>query len=84
MGNCPKTAGYCTGPAGTAGSARRSFLNDGHTRRVVADCARWLAEETPLLGIGVKTVGTDGGLAGTFEDQRYPCYWYFHARTSTV
>jgi kynurenine formamidase len=55
----------------------QAFLNDGHTPGVAADCAQWLAEETPLLGIGVETVGTDAGLAGTFEDQRYPCHWYF-------
>jgi len=56
----------------------KEFLNDGHTPGVAPDCARWLAEETPLLGIGVETVGTDAGLAGTFEDQQYPCHWHFH------
>jgi kynurenine formamidase len=57
----------------------QEFLNDGHTPGVAADCARWLAEETRLVGIGVETVGTDAGLAATFEDQRYPCHWYFHS-----
>src|ERR671920_1144278 len=36
-----------------------------HTPGVDAECARWLAQETPLVGIGVETVGTDaGGAAG--------------------
>jgi kynurenine formamidase len=54
-----------------------AFLNAGHTPGVAPDCARWLAEETPLLGIGVETVGTDAGLAATFDDQPFPCHWYF-------
>jgi kynurenine formamidase len=53
------------------------FLNDGHTPGVAPECARFLAEETPLVGIGVETVGTDAGAAGQFEPQ-YPCHWYFH------
>lgn len=55
----------------------QKFLNDGHSPGVAPDCARWLAEQTPLIGIGVETVGTDAGLAGTFEDQPYPSHWYF-------
>jgi kynurenine formamidase len=57
--------------------ADHEFLNDGHTPGVATDCARWLAEETPVLGIGVETVGTDAGLAAMFEDQPFPCHWYF-------
>ena len=53
------------------------FLNDGHTPGVHPDCARWLAEETPLVGIGVETVGTDAGSAGDLEPA-YPCHWFFH------
>ncbi|HEX6074163.1 MAG TPA: cyclase family protein [Micromonosporaceae bacterium] len=53
------------------------FLNDKHTPGVAPECARWLAEETPLVGIGVETVGTDAGLAGDF-DPAYPCHWYLH------
>ena len=52
------------------------FLNDGHTPGVAPETARWLAEETPILGIGVETVGTDAGLAATF-DPPFPCHWYF-------
>jgi kynurenine formamidase len=58
------------------GDEPAEFLNAGHTPGVRPDCARWLAEETPLLGIGVETVGTDAGQAATF-DQPYPCHWYF-------
>jgi kynurenine formamidase len=55
-----------------------SFLNGGHTPGVAPDCARWLAEHTPILGIGVETVGTDSGQAASFPDQPFPCHWYFH------
>ena len=55
-----------------------SFLNRGHTPGVAPDCARWLAEHTPILGIGVETVGTDAGQAASFADQPFPCHWYFH------
>ena len=55
----------------------KAFLNDRHTPGVSLACARWLAEETPLIGFGVETVGTDAGLAGEFE-QPYPCHWFLH------
>src|SRR3954452_23599083 len=46
-----------------------AFLNasaDGmpHTPGVDAECARWLAQETAIVGIGVETVGTDAGGGG--------------------
>lgn len=53
------------------------FLNDGHSPGVAPDCARWLAQETSIVGIGVETVGTDAGQAASFEDQPFPCHWYF-------
>jgi kynurenine formamidase len=64
----------------TGWDARRgeAFLNSGHTPGVAPDCARWIAEETPVAGIGVETVGTDAGLAGEFADRPYPCHWYLH------
>jgi len=31
------------------------------------ECARWLAEEAPVVGVGVETVGTDAGAAGGFD-----------------
>jgi kynurenine formamidase len=54
-----------------------AFLNTdkegSHTPGFSAECARWLAEETDLLGVGVETVGTDAGLAGSF-DPPFPCH----------
>jgi kynurenine formamidase len=48
-----------------------AFLNvdeDGpHTPGLHADTSRLLAEDRDVLGIGVETVGTDAGQAGTFE-----------------
>lgn len=38
-----------------------------------ADCARWVAQESPLQGIGVETVGTDAGAAHSF-DPAFPCH----------
>lgn len=56
-----------------------SFLNVGedgpHTPGVSAECARWLAEESPIVGIGVETVGTDAGQAFLF-DPAFPCHSY--------
>jgi kynurenine formamidase len=50
---------------------QEAFLNvsDGasHTPGIGAECARWLAEESPFVGVGVETVGTDAGGAGAFE-----------------
>jgi len=31
------------------------------------ECARWLADEAPVVGVGVETVGTDAGAAGGFD-----------------
>ncbi|WP_182877410.1 cyclase family protein [Microbispora sp. H10670] len=46
-----------------------------HTPGMSADCARFLAEETPIAGIGVETVGTDAGAAYSF-DPAFPCHSY--------
>ena len=44
-----------------------AFLNANetgpHTPGISVECARWLAEETPIIGVGVETVGTDAGAA---------------------
>ena len=37
------------------------------------ECARWLAEEAPIIGVGVETVGTDAGAAHSF-DPPFPCH----------
>ncbi|WP_410596453.1 cyclase family protein [Amycolatopsis sp. lyj-23] len=54
-----------------------AFLNadetGSHTPGVSPDCARWLAEETPITGLGVETVGTDAGQAPGLEPM-FPCH----------
>jgi kynurenine formamidase len=50
-----------------------SFLNSGHSPGFSPECARWLASETPLTGVGVETVGTDAGAAHSF-DPPFPCH----------
>jgi kynurenine formamidase len=53
------------------------FLNANetgpHTPGVSVGCAKWLAEESPVIGIGVETVGTDAGAAHSFEPP-FPCH----------
>jgi kynurenine formamidase len=39
------------------------------------ECARWIAEETPLVGVGVETVGIDAGAAADF-DPPFPAHYY--------
>lgn len=41
-----------------------------------AECARWVAEESALQGIGVETIGTDAGAAHSF-DPPFPCHSFF-------
>jgi kynurenine formamidase len=51
-------------------SDQEAFLNvsDGqsHTPGPDVECARWLAD-SPIVGFGVETVGTDAGSAGGFD-----------------
>ncbi|MFI7446778.1 cyclase family protein [Nonomuraea sp. NPDC049714] len=49
------------------------FLNGSHTPGISVECAKWLAEEAPILGVGVETVGTDAGAAHSFEPP-FPCH----------
>lgn len=55
------------------------FLNANdsgpHTPGISVDCARWLAEEAPVIGVGVETVGTDAGAAHSF-DPAFPCHQF--------
>ena len=44
-----------------------------HSPGVSVECARWLAEETAILGLGTETVGTDAGAAHSF-DPPFPCH----------
>jgi kynurenine formamidase len=57
--------------------SQQEFLNANqtgpHTPGVSVECARWLAEEAPIVGFGVETVGTDAGTAHSF-DPPFPCH----------
>ncbi|HJU96412.1 MAG TPA: cyclase family protein [Jiangellaceae bacterium] len=46
-----------------------------HTPGVSVQCARWLADEAPVIGVGVETVGTDAGAAHAF-DPAFPCHTF--------
>jgi kynurenine formamidase len=54
-----------------------AFLNADdtgpHTPGISVECARWLADEAPIVGLGVETVGTDAGKAHSFEPA-FPCH----------
>jgi len=67
---------YRTGWASRAHD-QAAFLNaddEGpHTPGISVECARWLAHDTPIQGIGVETVGTDAGKAHSFEPA-FPCH----------
>ncbi len=56
---------------------QQRFLNANetgpHTPGVSVECARWLAGEAPVIGMGVETVGTDAGAAHSF-DPPFPCH----------
>ncbi len=56
---------------------QEAFLNADdtgpHTPGVSVECARWLAEQAPIIGMGVETVGTDAGTAHSF-DPPFPCH----------
>lgn len=67
---------YRTGWDARAADQQR-FLNANetgpHTPGISVECARWLAEEAPIIGVGVETVGTDAGAAHSF-DPAFPCH----------
>jgi kynurenine formamidase len=56
-----------------------AFLNSDehgpHTPGISARCAKWLAEERPISGYGVETVGIDAGSAGGM-DPAFPAHHY--------
>jgi kynurenine formamidase len=56
-----------------------AFLNANetgpHTPGVSVELAKWLADEAPIIGFGVETVGTDAGVAHSF-DPAFPCHHY--------
>jgi kynurenine formamidase len=50
--------------------------NGPHTPGISVECARYLAEDTSILGLGTETVGTDAGAAHSF-DPPFPCHSFF-------
>ena len=81
---CPRAAGCCCARAGTpARTTRTRSSTAARTPGPDAECARWLAQETPIVGIGVETVGTDAGAAGGF-DPPFPVHATSSARASTA
>jgi kynurenine formamidase len=50
-----------------------AYANGGRTPGISVECAKWLAEEAPVIGVGVETVGTDAGAAHGFEPP-FPCH----------
>jgi len=54
-----------------------AFLNANetgpHTPGFDVECARWLANDSPIIGIGVETVGTDAGASHSFNPP-FPCH----------
>ena len=67
---------YRTGWDARADDAAQ-FLNADetgpHSPGISIPCAEWLANETPIIGLGVETVGTDAGTAHGF-DPPFPCH----------
>ncbi len=58
-------------------ASQQDYLNSDdtgpHTPGLSPACARWLAEESAVIGLGVETVGTDAGAAHSF-DPPFPCH----------
>ena len=61
----------------TRSASQAEFLNADdsgpHTPGISAECAQWLAEASPLIGLGTETVGTDAGAAHSFTPP-FPCH----------
>jgi kynurenine formamidase len=61
----------------TRSEDQERFLNANetgpHTPGISVECARWLAQETSIMGLGTETVGTDAGAAHSF-DPPFPCH----------
>ena len=60
-------------------NSQEAFLNADengpHTPGISVEAAKWLAEEAPVIGVGVETVGTDAGRAHSF-DPAFPCHTF--------
>jgi kynurenine formamidase len=63
----------------TRGDDPAAFANAGRAPGISVECAKWLAEEAPVQGVGVETVGTDAGAAHSF-DPPFPCHAFLLGR----
>ncbi|MFJ8934788.1 cyclase family protein [Streptomyces sp. NPDC102365] len=87
-GRCPTAAGLLLRTGWDARShAQEAFLNADengrHTPGLSPECARWVAEESPAIGLGVETVRTDAGRAHSF-DPAFPCHSYLMGLCSST
>ncbi|PQZ86964.1 cyclase [Arthrobacter sp. MYb227] len=61
------------------GHDKQAFLNldenGSHTPGFTAECAKWIAEELAISGIGVETVGIDAGNAAVLEPP-FPMHYF--------
>src|SRR4030095_15251558 len=71
QGLLPPGACLLLSPGWIKRTSREDFLNvreDGaHSPGFSKECSAFLARERDVLGVGVETVGTDAGQAGTFD-----------------
>ena len=58
---------------------QKAFLNANetgpHTPGMEIELAQWLANQSPIIGVGVETVGTDAGTAHSFNPA-FPCHQF--------
>jgi len=70
-GRIPRRAWVLLRTGWSARTTREGFLNvrdDGpHSPGFSRACSEFLAHERDVLGVGVETIGTDAGQAGTFD-----------------
>ena len=73
--------GCCCAPAGARARAAKTSSTCATTARTLPGfskaCSEFLARERDVLGVGVETVGTDAGQAGTF-DPPFPNHTTMH------
>ena len=80
-GHIPAGAWVLLRTGWSARTSREQFLNvrdDGpHSPGFAKACSEFLAHERDVLGVGVETIGTDAGQAGTF-DPPFPNHGTMH------
>src|SRR6266576_2541047 len=73
---CDAPVHWVTGRDARSGG-QAEFLNANetgpHTPGISVACAKWLADQSPVIGLGTETVGTDAGAAHSF-DPPFPCH----------